>query len=817
MNDSNPPSESQNPTEASVNSSTISRSPFLLSDRVAPIITTHTTTTTTTETNISKLKHPPGSPKLPWSSTEYPLINFPTPTALKIGSLENNNEISSSHNLNIVKVLSTLTSLTPPKLKRNTDSPDDSEVVAENITPTPYKRTRFSQSSNPEISPQIIPQSLAHFERTSESIPIIREDSASLPSPCRSPSSPILIENPLDLEDTDRKDTEEMDQELVGPSSKIPTSFPNLPGLLSRFDSLPAEIQQAMLFQMLKRSNAGTLQFIASTILPNLKIDFLGKLPYELGLKIVRYLDIQSICRSARVSKCWRKLVDSDVNIWKSLFNLAGFKFTEEDMMVLNSFEKKQKRMNPLRNPPSIASENRRISDGQSRLREDEFAAGESRGLVASDTEDDFEVIIPGLTAPSDPRDCLEVVAKHTYKYLYRRHHIIRRNWMRGRCSSISFEGHSECVVTCLQFDSDKIVSGTEDFDIHIYDTKTGSLRKKLQAHNGGVWALQYYGNTLVTGSTDRTVRIWDIERGINTHTFRGHSSTVRCLQILIPTNVNPDQEGEPIMEPPYPIIVTGSRDSTLRVWRLPSSDDPRYPSESNESSEAQTTPNPFYLRSLMGHAHSVRAIAAYGNTVVSGSYDCTVRVWNVMNGECKWRLEGHTQKVYSVVIDKDRNRCISGSMDCSVRIWSLEHGTCIYALEGHSSLVGLLSLTPNHLVSAAADATLRVWDPDTGTCRNVLSTHTGAITCFQHDDQKVISGSETNLKMWDIKTGKFVRDLLVGLQHVWQVQFDERRCVAAVQRRSATWFEVFDFGKEVDVMVKKENNPSSSLASMST
>ncbi|ORX79001.1 WD40 repeat-like protein [Basidiobolus meristosporus CBS 931.73] len=599
------------------------------------------------------------------------------------------------------------------------------------------------------------------------------------------------------MEGADLK-TEEEESDTEEQKSIGAPAFPNLSELLNRFDSLPAELQQAMLFQMLKRSNTGTLQFVASTILPSLKVDFLGKLPYELGLKVVGYLDAQSACRSARVSKRWRKVVDSDAKVWKNLFDLAGFQLIEEDRMVLNAFEQK----------PTHADQS---DEQRTRLN---YGSSEPGGSTA---KIDLQVPIPGLNAPLDPRDSLEAVAKHSYKYLYRRHHIIRRNWMRGRCSSISFEGHSECVVTCLQFDSDKIVSGTEDFDIHIYDTKTGSLRKKLQAHNGGVWALQYYGNTLVTGSTDRTVRIWDIQQGVNTHTFRGHSSTVRCLQILIPTNVNPDPEGEPVMEPPYPIIVTGSRDSTLRVWKLPAADDPRYPPESSESNEVQTVPNPYYLRSLMGHAHSVRAIAAYGNTVVSGSYDCTVRVWNVMTGECKWRLEGHTQKVYSVVIDKDRNRCISGSMDCSVRIWSLKHGTCIYALEGHSSLVGLLSLTPNHLVSAAADATLRVWDPDSGTCRNVLSTHTGAITCFQHDDQKVISGSETTLKMWDVRTGKFIRDLLVGLQHVWQVQFDDRRCVAAVQRRNATWFEVFDFGKEMDIPVKKDVHSSQHLGSAST
>jgi F-box and WD-40 domain protein CDC4 len=113
--------------------------------------------------------------------------------------------------------------------------------------------------------------------------------------------------------------------------------------------------------------------------------------------------------------------------------------------------------------------------------------------------------------------------------------------------------------------------------------------------------------------------------------------------------------------------------------------------------------------------------------------------------------------------------------------------------------LVGLLSLQSDYLVSAAADSTLRIWDPEHGHCKNMLSAHTGAITCFQHDGQKVISGSDRTLKMWDVSTGACVRDLLTDLSGVWQVKFNDRRCVAAVQRESLTYIEVLDFGAARD------------------
>lgn len=137
--------------------------------------------------------------------------------------------------------------------------------------------------------------------------------------------------------------------------------------------------------------------------------------------------------------------------------------------------------------------------------------------------------------------------------------------------------------------------------------------------------------------------------------------------------------------------------------------------------------------------------------------------------------------------------------MDGTVRIWNLNTGQCIHTLTGHTSLVGLLGLSPTHLVSAAADSTLRIWDPNTGELQHTLAAHTGAITCFQHDEFKVLSGSDGTLKMWDVRDGSVVKDLLTGITGVWQVVFEGRWCVAASNRMDSTVLDVWDFGNPED------------------
>ncbi|KAL8907425.1 MAG: hypothetical protein Q9171_005867 [Xanthocarpia ochracea] len=631
-------------------------------------------------------------------------------------------------------------------------------------------------------------------------------------------------------------------------------SMTSIPNMIDTLEAMPLEMQEFVMYQLLKRCSKPVLKFVADVVNPALKCDFLSLLPLELSLNIVGHLDVKSLCRAAQVSRKWRQIIDSAEKAWKRQFDADGYTIPDGELQQAiregwgwqhasrpNDWEQDlgalanspsdseqsvcsyyalpadHKSSDHMANDPASATKTSRRSKrktsnkpkGKSRKQQKKHETKSVTPMpsfdvdalldTASGNEGPYAAAHAAAMAVPCPKVGLPHFRNlHLFKSIYLRHHLIRRSWMQdnSKPKHIAFRAHQRHVVTCLQFDTDKILTGSDDTNINVYDTQTGALRKKLTGHEGGVWALQYQGNVLVSGSTDRSVRVWDIESGKNTQTFQGHTSTVRCLQILMPTEMGRMSDGQPIMLPKQPLIITGSRDSNLRVWKLPRSGDPEFFQAGPPLDDSEC---PYFVRVLTGHHHSVRAIAAHGDTLVSGSYDCTVRVWKISTGETVHRLSGHSQKVYSVVLDPKRNRCISGSMDNMVKVWSLDTGSALYNLEGHSSLVGLLDLQHDRLVSAAADSTLRIWDPETGGCRATLKAHTGAITCFQHDGQKVISGSDRTLKMWNAANGKFVKDLLTDLSGVWQVNFNERRCVAAVQRNGLTYIEVLDFGAARD------------------
>ncbi|GAA6026787.1 hypothetical protein JCM8097_005861 [Rhodosporidiobolus ruineniae] len=637
-----------------------------------------------------------------------------------------------------------------------------------------------------------------------------------LPSPNQSPPSPVPTfggEESQELKDADDSPYEHAGQ--LNPqafdfgSGAALSGLLSLPDLINTFDQLPPNLQSYLIFQLLRRSSIPVLQTLNGIIEPSLRRDFLVDLPPELGVQVLCYLDAKTLCRASLVSKKWRRLIDGEWRVWKQ-------QLVQEGLWVGDGSEERE-----AREIATGSSENLFLKRWKAGVWDQKRPCAwngkvESENLYVSGVGGEARrpSVSHRLASPSSSREASPFppsYSTHPFKLLYRRRFLIRRNWKYNTPKRTTFPAPPpqlpprtglpgiNYVVTCLQFDKDKVISASDDHSINVFDTATGALRMSLPGHDGGIWALQYVGNVLVSGSTDRTVRVWDLSTGRCTHVFIGHTSTVRCLQIVEPQNINPDPNGPPIWQPPYPLIVTGSRDWSLRVWKLPmpGRDAEFHPVVPESPTEENTAPtqNPYHLRHLAGHSHAVRALAAHGKTLVSGSYDMDVRVWDLPSGKLRHRLSGHSQKVYSVVYDPIRQQVASGSMDCTVRLWSTETGECKAVLEGHTSLVGLLGLSHRQLVSAAADWTLRVWDPETGRCKHALAAHQGAITCFQHDEHKVISGSDGTLKMWDVATGDFVRDLLTNLTGVWQVAFDQRFCVAAVSRNNNCEFEILDFG----------------------
>jgi len=165
-------------------------------------------------------------------------------------------------------------------------------------------------------------------------------------------------------------------------------------------------------------------------------------------------------------------------------------------------------------------------------------------------------------------------------------------------------------------------------------------------------------------------------------------------------------------------------------------------------------------MRVLEGHGDWVRAVAVTpdGRTVVSGSDDCTVRVWDLATGQAR-TLEGHGGLVNAVALTADGRTAVSGSDDHTVRVWDLATGEVVRTLEGHGGLVNAVGLPADGrtAVSGSSDNRLRVWDLATGQART-LEGHRNVVraVAVTPDGRTAVSASDDfSVRVWDLATGE--------------------------------------------------------------
>jgi WD40 repeat protein len=218
--------------------------------------------------------------------------------------------------------------------------------------------------------------------------------------------------------------------------------------------------------------------------------------------------------------------------------------------------------------------------------------------------------------------------------------------------------------------------------------------------------------------------------------------------------------------------IVSGSKDTTIRLW------DP-------ETGEAKLGG-----KALAGHTNWVYSVAfsPHGKSIVSGSYK-TIRLWDTETGEPKLggsALGGHTQAVNSVAFSPDGKTIVSGSHDNTIRLWDAETGEAKLggkALTGHTELVWSAAYSPDGktIVSGSGDNTIRLWDAETGEAKlggKVLAGHMNGVrsVAFSPDGKTIVSSSkDKTIRLWDAETGeaKLHGKALTGHTHwVWSVSF---------------------------------------------
>ena len=253
----------------------------------------------------------------------------------------------------------------------------------------------------------------------------------------------------------------------------------------------------------------------------------------------------------------------------------------------------------------------------------------------------------------------------------------------------LQLRGHDSMINSvALSPDESKIISGSDDNTIRVWDASTGiEILTPLRGHDGSITsiAFSFDGSKITSGLHDRTVRVWDASSGI---------------EILPPLRSHRDSIYSIALSPDGSKIISGSADKTIRVW--------------NASTGIEILPP---LRSHRDSIYSI-AFSPDGAEIISGSRDRTIRLWDASPGvEMLPSIRDHNASINAVAFSPDGSKIISASNEI-IRFWDARTGIeMLPSLRCRHDWIKSMAFSHDgtKIISYSYDNNIRVLDASTG------------------------------------------------------------------------------------------------------
>ena len=352
------------------------------------------------------------------------------------------------------------------------------------------------------------------------------------------------------------------------------------------------------------------------------------------------------------------------------------------------------------------------------------------------------------------------------WKSMWRARKALQKRWIDGYAAAIYLEGHTDSVY-CVQFDEDKILTGSRDRTVRIWDARTYECIKVIGVPSSGAGSAV---PPLPVDVADRGQRpfakVFSSQSVVEPERtapwlFMYHNGSILCLQY--------DNE----------ILITGSSDCTLIIWDVRAGYRP--------------------IRRLREHTAGVLDVCFDEKHIVSCSKDAIICLWDRKTGELLKKLSGHRGPVNAVQLRG--NLVVSASGDGIAKLWNLTSGLCIKEFPSKDRGMACVEFSPDSrtILAGGNDQVIYQFDTSTGELVREMKGHEGLVRSLHLDSAsgRVVSGSyDTSVKAYDVRTGETIVNFTKWTSSwILSAKADYRRIIATSQDGRAV---IMDFGYDL-------------------
>lgn len=559
-----------------------------------------------------------------------------------------------------------------------------------------------------------------------------------------------------------------IDEPCEKKTAQIYTNDQNTENWLSTFKEMPKKSKQIALEKILELCEHSLIKHIHNYIEPKLQRDYISELPRELILLLLTYVRPKDLNKLAQVSHYWHQIANDPI-IWKNIC-----KRNKIDIININTSNSDHK-SNSLNNSNKFGRlVNSKCSYGlvtnqvYSQNTSNDHIDVSSKFFRFYDDNDyldpnDLENDMAGVEYDENDKIDDNELIEDEYEATTSARSNKKCSSSSGTSSSTGSSSNGYCSPSSPSSHSSEpnlaklTTSADQDHSLKSNNSKqspsksSSHMRETIKRRRQQPQSAKYSSN--IKSIISKTINSVCNSNDNTNNIFKSNIPWAHTLPFTVKTPLNTVLESFNKFKRAYLIDFNVTKNWCTR-----------------------TLPRPFILRSHDDHV--ITCLKFDGYRVVSGSDDCTLKVWCALTSKLLQTLVGHTGGVWASQL-KD-NIVISGSTDRSVRVWNIDTGECIHILTGHTSTVRCLALNGNIVVSGSRDSLLRVWNIETGQCMHILRGHVAAVRCVCFDGKYVVSGSyDFTIRVWNPFKNECLHVLEGHSNRVYSLLFDGNRIVS--------------------------------------